>query len=95
MRRAQWHSGWGARGEGPDMSKFEIGLSKIESISKRLEMAMNSPRTAPCADRADSTIWGHGQEKRHRNIQEIVHICMSRQLTWSTPLDSLPRASFP
>jgi hypothetical protein len=45
----------GARREGSNMTTVELDLSKIESISKRLEVDMNSPRTASCADRADST----------------------------------------
>jgi hypothetical protein len=72
------------------MTKFETGMSEIESISKRLEMAMNPSRTASSADRAESTIPGHRKEKGHWNIQEIIHICMSREITWAIPWDSLP-----
>jgi hypothetical protein len=52
------------------MTKFEIGMSEIDSISKRLEMAINPSWTASRPDRADSTIQGHSKEKRQRNIQE-------------------------
>jgi hypothetical protein len=76
------------------MTKFEIGMPEIESISKRLEMATNPARTASRADRAESTIRGHHNEKRHRNIEQIIHVRMIRQLTWATPLGSLPRATF-
>jgi hypothetical protein len=75
------------------MTKFEIGMSEIESISKGSEMAINPSRTASRADRVESTIRGHHKDKRHRNIQEIIHICVSREIAWAIPLDT-PRASF-
>jgi hypothetical protein len=82
--------GGGAKREGSNMTKFEIGMSEIESISKRLEIAKNPSRTASCADRVTSTIRGHHKEKRDRNIQEIIHICMGREITPAIPWDSLP-----
>jgi hypothetical protein len=72
------------------MTKFEIGMSEIESISKRWEMAMNPSRTASCADRVESTIRGHHKQKGHRNIQEIIHICISRGMPRGITWDSLP-----
>jgi hypothetical protein len=72
------------------MTKFEIGMSEIESISKRLEISMNPSPTASSADRVESTIRGHHKEKRHRDIQEIIHIRMSRGIPRAVPWDSLP-----
>jgi hypothetical protein len=82
--------GGGARGEGSNMTKFEIGPSKIESISKRLGMAMNPSRTASFADRADSVIREHRKTTGIGISGKIIHICMSRELTCDMPFDSLP-----
>jgi hypothetical protein len=62
------------------MTKFEIGLSEIESISKRLEMAMNSRRHPARAEpirRSGSTAKGKGI----RISRKIINIYRSREIT--------------
>jgi hypothetical protein len=83
--------GGGARREGSNMTKIQIGLSTIESISKRLEIVMNPSRTGSFADRVDSTVSRHGRRKRHTNIQEIIISAGAERSHGPSPFDSLPR----
>jgi hypothetical protein len=98
---AQWPSGRWSEGrgvEGSKTTKFEIGVSKIESIAKRLEIGKGCESctdsllpTHPLTTEPIRPAWGTQRSRRGMGIsREIFRIRVSRELTWPSHWTASP-----